>query len=220
MQRGRFITFEGGEGTGKSTQARILTERLAAGGTPTLLTREPGGSEGAEALRGLLLQGEASRWSPLSETLLMYAARADHLEKTIRPALEAGTWVVSDRFADSTRAYQGAGGGVPPEFIGELESAVVAHTRPDLTVTFDVPVEVGLARAYGRGAYGQGAYGGGETDRFESKDLQFHTRLAAAFLDIARHDPDRCVIIDASGSPEAVAEAVWAAVRERLAVAV
>ena len=150
MSRGRFITFEGGEGAGKSTQARRLVERLNALGLNVVLTREPGGSEGAEALRGLLLTGETDRWTPTAETLLMYAGRSDHLTRLIRPALEAGTWVVCDRFSDSTRAYQGAGGGVNPAFIEAIEAEVVGDDRPDLTLVFDMPVELGLERAFGR----------------------------------------------------------------------
>ena len=150
---GRFITLEGGEGTGKSTQASRLAERLSAGGLEVVLTREPGGSEGAEALRGLLLQGAADRWSPVSETLLMYAARRDHLEKLIRPALARGAWVICDRFFDSTRAYQGAGGGAPEALIAALETEVVGSSRPDLTLVLDLPVQTGLARAGARTAF-------------------------------------------------------------------
>jgi dTMP kinase len=207
VSQGLFITFEGGEGGGKSTQARILVERLRDLGQEVLQTREPGGSPGAEALRGLLLEGEADRWSPLSETLLMYAARRDHLERTITPALRAGRVVVCDRFYDSTRAYQGAAGGVAPEVIAQLEDAVVGDNRPDLTLVFDLPVEEGLARAAGRGV---------AEARFESKGRVFHERLRQAFLEIARSEPDRCVVIDASQPLEAVAEAVWSAVSRRL----
>ncbi len=207
MSRGRFITFEGGEGAGKSTQARILAERLRGLGREVVLTREPGGSEGAESLRPILLEGDGDRWSPTAETLLMYAGRADHLEKRIRPALAAGAWVVCDRFFDSTRAYQGAGGGVAPDFIAQLEQAVVGDDRPDLTLVFDLPVETGLARAHSRA--------GGEL-RFEAKGLAFHERLRAGFLAIAAAEPERCVVIDATPAPEAVTEAIWAAVSARL----
>ena len=209
MQRGRFITLEGGEGAGKSTQARRLVERLSGLGHQVVLTREPGGSPGAEALRALLVEGEADRWSPLSETLLMYAARADHLERTIRPALARGAWVICDRFLDSTRAYQGAGGGVTVDLIAALERSVVGADAPDLTLVFDLPVEAGLARAAGRA--------GGEA-RFEGKGAEFHQRLRAAFLDIARREPDRCVVVDAAPGPDAVAEAVWKAVAGQFAV--
>ena len=146
-----FITFEGGEGAGKSTQVRRLAARLAVSGREVVVTREPGGSPGAEALRQLLVRGEADRWSPLSELLILYAAREDHLERTIRPALDRGAVVVSDRFADSSRAYQGAGGGVDAAFIAALEARTLGATRPDLTLVFDMPVEEGLARAASRG---------------------------------------------------------------------
>ncbi len=153
MSRGIFITLEGGEGTGKSTQTRRLVDRLRAEGRSVVQTREPGGSAGAEAIRKLVVAGEAERWSPRTEILLMYAARSDHLERTIRPALAAGDWVVCDRFADSSRAYQGAGGGVPPAFIEQLDAGIVADDQPDLTLVFDLPVEVGLERAFGRGLF-------------------------------------------------------------------
>ena len=206
-ERGRFITLEGGEGAGKSTQARRLAERLRALGHEVVLTREPGGSPGAEALRALLVEGDADRWSPTSETLMMYAARADHLERTIRPALARGDWVICDRFLDSTRAYQGAG--TPPGLIADLERAVVGAELPDLTLVFDLPVETGLARA--------GARAGGEA-RFEAKGEAFHQALRAAFLDIARREPKRCVVGDAEPAPDAVAQAVWAAVAAQFAV--
>lgn len=208
MARGKFITFEGGEGTGKSTQSAVLVDRLTAAGRPAVRTREPGGSAGADELRKLLVEGGADRWSPLSETLMMNAARRDHLERTILPALEAGTWVVCDRFADSTRAYQGAGGGVAADFIAAVERAVVEDNRPDLTLVFDLDPQVGLERAFGRDMF---------EVRFETKGLAFHERLREAYLAIARAEPDRCVLIDASGDREAVAEAVWCAVEARLA---
>jgi dTMP kinase len=206
VRRGRFITFEGGEGTGKSTQARILAERLAPIVGEVVQTREPGGSPGAEQLRALLLQGEAERWSPVSETLLMYAARADHLERLIRPALERGAWVVCDRFLDSTRAYQGAGGGVSVRLLETLERHVVGETRPELTLILDLPVEQGLGRAFGRNMF----------DRFEAMDRAFHDELRQGFLDIARAHPDRCAVVDASGDVEAVAARIWTAASERL----
>jgi dTMP kinase len=204
---GRFITFEGGEGVGKTTQLRYLADRLHPHAPEMVVTREPGGSAGAEALRALLVRGDADRWSPLSETLILYAAREDHLERTIRPALARGAWVLCDRFADSTRAYQGAAGGADARFIAGLEAAIVGNTRPVLTVMLDLPAEVGLARAQGRG--------GGET-RFEEKGLAFHQRLRQAFLDIAADDPQRCVVVDAGASPEVVAEQVWSATSQRL----
>ena len=207
VARGRFITFEGGEGTGKSTQAAALAERLRAAGREVVQTREPGGSPGAEALRGLLVSGEGDRWSPLAETLLMYAARADHLDRVIRPALARGAWVVCDRFADSTRAYQGAGGGAPEDLIETLDARVVGADQPDLTLVFDLPVEAGLARAADRG---------GAEARFEGKGPAFHQRLRDAFRAIATAHPERCVMVDAAGDREAVAERVWTAVQDRL----
>jgi len=205
---GRFITLEGGEGAGKSTQARRLGERLAARGLKAVVTREPGGSPGAEAIRGLLVTGEADRWSPMTETLLAYAARRDHIERTIAPALAAGDWVVSDRFADSTRAYQGVGGGASGSLIQALERYVLGETRPDLTLILDLPVEAGLARVASREH--------AET-RFEAKGEAFHQRLREGFLAIARVERDRCVVIDAAQPVEAVAAAIWAAVEQRLA---
>jgi dTMP kinase len=209
VTRGHFITFEGGEGAGKSTQVQILAERLRAQGLEVVATREPGGSPGAEAIRALLVTGDPDRWSPVSETLLLYAARVDHIQRTIRPALERGAWVICDRFADSTRAYQGAGGGVSPDFVGALEAAVIGDVRPDLTLVLDLPMEQGLARASARG--------GGEA-RFEAKGLAFHRRLRDAFLEIAADEPARCAVIDALASPDRVAEAIWAVVEARLPV--
>jgi dTMP kinase len=207
VTRGRFITFEGGEGAGKSTQVRTLAERLAKASIEAIATREPGGSPGAEAIRSLLVTGETDRWSPTSETLLLYAARRDHIERTIRPALERGQWVICDRFADSTRAYQGAAGGASEDLIAALEAAVLMDTRPDLTLMFDLPPDVGLARAAGRG---------GAEARFEAKGLDFHARLRARFLAIAQAEPERCVVIDAQPGPEQVSQAIWTAVSGRL----
>jgi dTMP kinase len=208
VNAGRFITLEGGEGAGKSTQARRLADRLAARGHAALVTREPGGSEGAEKIRELLVTGAADRWSPMTETLLVYAARRDHIERTIAPALAAGDWVVSDRFADSTRAYQGAGGGVSGSLIQALERYVLGETRPDLTLILDLPVETGLARIAARTH--------AET-RFEAKGEAFHQRLREGFLAIARVEPDRCAVIDATQDLDAVETAIWAAVEARLA---
>jgi dTMP kinase len=203
---GHFISLEGGEGTGKSTQARRLAEALRARGIDTVLTREPGGSPGAEQIRKLVVEGEGGRWSPITETLLVYAARADHVTRTIGPALARGQWVVTDRFNDSTFAYQGAGRGVPRETIRRIDAAVLDDFRPDLTLILDLPVETGLARA--------GARGGTET-RFESLGTDFHERMRAAFLDIARRQPERCRLIDATREEDAVATAIWQAVRDR-----
>ena len=209
VTRGRFITFEGGEGTGKSTQVRLLAERLAGLAPEVVVTREPGGSTGAEAIRALLVTGAVDRWSPLAETLLMYAARRDHIERVISPALERGAWVLCDRFADSTRAYQGAGGGVDPALIAALEQHVLGDVKPDLTLILDLQVDAGLARAVDRP--------GAET-RFEAKGRDFHERLRQAFLEIARAEPERCAVIHASGSREGVAAAVLSTVLDRLGV--
>ncbi|MDZ4375704.1 MAG: dTMP kinase [Phenylobacterium sp.] len=209
MARGRFITFEGGEGAGKTTQLRRLVARLEAVGREVVATREPGGSPGAESIRDLVLQGSADRWSPVTETLLMYAARRDHIERVIRPALARGAWVVCDRFADSTRAYQGAAGGTDPGLIAALETFIVEDTRPDLTLMFDLPAEVGLERAHARA---------GAEMRFESKGLAFHQRLRDAFQAIAAAEPGRCAVVDAGGSMDEVEAAVWGAVQARLAI--
>jgi len=209
VTRGRFITFEGGEGAGKSTQVQRLARRLSADGREVVTTREPGGSPGAEVIRDIVLKGSADRWSPVTETLLMYAARRDHIERIIRPALERGAWVVCDRFADSTRAYQGAAGGTDPRLITALETHIVEEVRPDLTLVFDLPAEVGLERAHARA---------GAEMRFESKGMAFHQRLRDAFRAIATAEPDRCALIDATAPMDAVEAAVWSAVAERLAV--
>ena len=202
MTRARFITFEGGEGAGKSTQLKRLVAHLASAGREVVATREPGGSPGAESIRELVLNGAADRWSPVTETLLMYAARRDHVERVIRPALARGAWVVCDRFADSTRAYQGAAGGTDPGLIAAMETFILEDTRPDLTLIFDLPVEAGLARATARA---------GAELRFESKGLAFHERLRAGFLAIAQAEPKRCAVIDASTSPSRAraANASW-----------
>jgi dTMP kinase len=203
---GTFISFEGGEGAGKSTQIRRLADRLRADGADVVLTREPGGSDGAEAIRDLLVNGAADRWSPITETLLMYASRRDHVERVIRPALDRGAVVLCDRFADSTRAYQGAGGDAPATLIAALEDHVLGGTIPHLTLVFDLPAEVGLARATARG---------GEA-RFESKGLAFHERLRAGYLEIARREPERCAVIDADADLDAVTAMVWDVVSARL----
>jgi dTMP kinase len=207
VTRGRFITFEGGEGAGKSTQVQRLSARLRADGHEVVTTREPGGSPGAESIRDLVLRGAADRWSPVTETLLMYAARRDHIERVIQPALEGGAWVVCDRFADSTRAYQGAAGGTDPALISALETHIVGEVRPDLTLVFDLPAEVGLARAHARA---------GAEMRFESKGMAFHERLREAFQAIAAAEPARCALIDATASMDAVEVAVWALIAGRL----
>jgi dTMP kinase len=205
VTRGRFITFEGGEGAGKSTQLRRLVKRLAGRGE-VVTTREPGGSPGAEAIRALLVTGAIERWSPISETLLMYAARRDHIERVIAPALTRGAWVLCDRFYDSTRAYQGAAGGAPASLVRALEADVVGELVPDLTLILDLPVAAGLARAAARGD---------SEGRFEAKGAAFHKRLRQAFLDIAAAEPDRCKVIAADADIETVAISIGAALDAR-----
>jgi dTMP kinase len=209
VTRGRFITFEGGEGAGKSTQVQRLARRLSADGREVVSTREPGGSPGAESIRRIVLTGDADRWSPVAETLLMYAARRDHIERLVKPALDRGAWVICDRFSDSTRAYQGAAGGVDAGLLTALESHVVGEVRPDLTLVFDLPPELGLARAHARA---------GAEMRFESKGLAFHQRLRDAFRAIAEAEPERCALIDANVSMDAVEACVWRTVSARLTV--
>lgn len=211
---GRFITFEGGEGAGKSTQAARLLKRLQAAGIAALATREPGGSPQAEKIRDVLLSGAARPLGPMAEAILFSAARADHLARTIRPALAQAVWVVCDRFADSTRVYQGALGAVAPEIIRALERIVVGPTRPDLTLSLDLPPELGLARASARRAAN-----GEAVDRFEAEALDFHRSLREAYRRIAQAEPERCVLVDAAGEPESVAEVIWTIVIDRLPVA-
>ncbi len=207
MAKGRFITFEGGEGAGKSTQVRLLAAALRAAGRELVETREPGGSPGAEEIRELLVHGPVARWDTVSEALLHFAARREHLVNTVWPALEAGTWVVSDRFADSTMAYQGYGHELGRGPVETLHSLVVGDFRPDLTVILDLPAEQGLDRAGLRGSSG---------DRYERMDRQFHERLRKGFLEIARLEPERCVVVDAAGTSETVHAAVMAILSERL----
>lgn len=209
MARGRFITLEGGEGAGKSTQIAHLKSALEAKGIDVLTTREPGGSEGGEEIRHLLVNGDTHKWEPLTEALLNYAARHEHLEKVILPTLNAGTWVLCDRFADSTMAYQGYGHGMNREVIRRLHRLVVGDVRPDLTLILDMPVEDGLKRA--------GARGDGE-DRYERMGAAFHERLREGFLDIAKKEPTRCAVIDATGDIGAVAMAIAGEVADRLGV--
>jgi dTMP kinase len=202
--------MEGGEGGGKSTQARALVARLEAAGVAAIATREPGGSPMAEALREKLLGGLFEPLGPRAEALLFAAARIDHLDEKIKPALAAGTWVVSDRFHDSTRVYQGALGELDPRFLDELERITLAGTRPDLTLILDLPAEVGIARANARRGAAAAA------DRFERQTLAFHEGLREAFLKIAAAEPERCLIVDASQAPEEVEQAIWDAVTHRL----
>lgn len=208
--RGAFITIEGGEGGGKSTQARALVARLAAAGVEAVATREPGGSPVAEALREKLLGGAFEALGARAEALLFAAARIDHLDERIRPALEQGRWVVSDRFHDSTRAYQGALGDLAPAFLDALERVTLAGLAPDLTLILDLPAEVGLARADARRGVG------GAADRFERQSLDFHEGLRNAFLAIAAAEPARCVIVDAAQAQGDVEQAIWDAVTHRL----
>jgi dTMP kinase len=202
----RFITLEGGEGTGKSTQARRLSAALQARGIASIVTREPGGSPGAEEIRKLLVEGEPGRWEVLTETLLVFAARTDHIARTIKPALAAGQWVICDRFMDSTYAYQGVARGLDRETIRRLESASVGDFRPNLTLVLDLPVALGLERA--------GARSGAET-RFEKFDATFHEKLRTAFRDTANRHAERCVLIDATGSEDEVAASIWNTVAKR-----
>jgi len=212
MPRGRFITLEGGEGTGKSTQAKALAAKLEAAGHVVVMTREPGGSRAAERVREALLglTPEEGAWTADTECLLHYAARAQHAADVIRPALDAGCWVVSDRFADSTRAYQGYAGGLPLPRIEELHRWTLGAFEPDLTLILDLPVAAGLARAAKRGA---------APDVYERRPKTFHEAVRAGFLAIAEAAPERCAVIDADGELMAVADAIWAAVTARLGAA-
>ncbi len=206
--RGRFITFEGGEGAGKSTQLVRLAQSLRDAGIDVVTTREPGGSPGAEAIRGLLVSGATGRWDPRTETLLHVAARREHLVRTVWPAIESGRWVISDRFADSTAMYQGLGQGVPPQIIKQLHNLIAQSFQPDLTLILDLPVEDGLTRARARGG----------DDRYERMGLDFHRRLRAGFLDLTEREPERCRLIDAASEVDTVAERVWTVVRKTLLV--
>lgn len=202
MTPGKFISFEGGEGAGKSTQAVLLRDRLSSIGINTTLTREPGGSPFAEDIRALLLDARHKERTALSDALLFYAARHDHLANTITPALARGNWVITDRFSDSTRAYQGAAGGVTTDILETLEKWVVGDKTPDLTLILDMPPELGLSRADERRA-------GNVVDRFENLDLEFHQRLRQGFLDIAKAEPERCFVINAGRNVDAIARDIW-----------
>jgi len=207
--RGRFITFEGGEGSGKSTQAALLANRLRLLFIGVELTREPGGSPGAEIIRHILLSGTAKPLGPDAEAMLFAAARDDHLRQTILPALEQGKWVICDRFADSTRVYQGVLGNVDARLIKALERVTVGDAMPDLTFVLDIPAEEGMARAHER-------RGENEIDRFESESLEFHKKLRDACLDLAKNNSARCVVIDARLPQDEVAKRVWREVSKRL----
>jgi dTMP kinase len=207
--RGRFITLEGGEGAGKSTQAERLAARLRELAVGVVVTREPGGSVGADIMRHVLLSGAAKPLGPVAETILFAAARDDHVRQTIAPALADGRWVVCDRFIDSTRVYQGVLGRVDSKLIRGLERLIVSDTMPDLTLILDLPAEIGLARAAQRRA-------GAQADRFETETVQFHTNLRQAYRRIAAAEPQRCVLIDANRPVDKVADDIWAAVNSRL----
>lgn len=207
--RGKFITFEGGEGSGKSTQIKKLAERLGTSKRRVIVTREPGGSPGAEIMRHLVLSGMGKLLGPEAETLLFAAARDDHVRTVIQPALNQGTWVLCDRFSDSTRAYQGRLGQVAPGVLNAMQRVTIGDLKPDLTIILDIPVEVGLQRAAAR-------RGSGVPDRFEAEDLQFHQDLRDAYRQIAAEDPQRCVLIDANADADTVAARVWTALREHV----
>jgi dTMP kinase len=207
--RGKFITFEGGEGTGKSTQAAMLALRLEALGHSVQLTREPGGSPGAEIIRHVLLSGAAKPLGADVEAMLFAAARDDHVQCTILPALESGKWVICDRFVDSTRVYQGILGKVDHRLIRGLERVAIGDAMPDLTLMLDIPVEVGMARAKKR-------RGSATPDRFEAENVEFHKNLRAAYLAIAAEEPERCVVVDAAASRESVARQIWNLVGAKL----
>jgi dTMP kinase len=208
-ETGKFITFEGGEGSGKSTQAGILANRLTRAGRKVFATREPGGSPAAEEIREALLSGRVWQFGPFAEALMFAVARADHVENAIGHALLEGKWVVCDRFLDSTRAYQGTTAGVPRGLINALERLTVGGLLPDITFILDIPPEEGLARAVERRS-------GAAPDRFESQEVMLHERVRRAFLDIAEEEPERCVVIDASQPEAMVAEDVWEVVLQRL----
>lgn len=207
--RGRFITFEGGEGAGKSTQIKTLADRLKAARMRIVVTREPGGSPGAEIMRHLVLSGMGKLLGPEAETLLFAAARDDHVRTVILPALNQGAWVLCDRFADSTRAYQGSLGRVPAGLINAMQRVTIGDLKPDLTIILDLPVEIGLQRAAAR-------RGSATPDRFEGENLKFHESLREAYRKIAAEEPGRCVLIDANSDPDTVAARIWTALRERL----
>ena len=209
MLRGRFVTFEGGEGSGKSTQIKMLAERLNSARLPTLVTREPGGSAGAEVIRHLVLSGMGKLLGPETESLLFAAARDDHVNQVIKPALDRGTWVLCDRFTDSTRVYQGKLGKVDPKLLRAMERVTIGDLKPDLTLILDVPVAVGLQRAIKR-------RGGAVADRFEEEGLGFHETLREAYRQIAADDPARCALIDANADAETVGARIWIALRDHL----
>lgn len=210
MTRGRFITIEGGEGVGKSTQIVALRDLLAARGIEVVFTREPGGTRRAERIRELLLESSDEAMPGVCELLLMFAARSTHLENVIRPALERGAWVVCDRFTDATYAYQGGGRGLPREHIATLEKLVQRDLQPDLTLLLDAPLDISSARASARNA------AAGSSDRFEREQREFFERVRATYLDRARAEPNRFVLIDAAATVDAVTQSVRHAIETRL----
>ncbi|MDO6964098.1 dTMP kinase [Rhizobium alvei] len=214
-RQGLFVTFEGGEGTGKSTQIRMLAERLRKTGVDVLVTREPGGSSGAEAVRHVILSGAAEEYGTRMEALLFAAARNDHVEEVIRPALKSGAVVLCDRFMDSSRVYQGITGNLEPEFVRNLERIAINGVVPDCTIILDIPAAEGLARARSRMA---GSASPSEPDRFEKEKIDTHEKRREAYLDIAAEDPLRCRVIDASGTPETIAERVFEVVEPLLPI--
>ena len=206
--KGKFITLEGGEGTGKSTQVERMVENLKARGIPVIASREPGGSPGAELIRDLLVKGDVARWDAVTETLLMNAARRDHLKTLIIPALQAGTWVVCDRFADSTVAYQGYGNGVPIQYLNTIFDMVGGGLQPDLTFVFDLDPRIGIERAHSRG---------GKEDRYERMPLEFHDRVREGFRRVAQTDLQRYILIDAALDRDTITQQIDQYIRQRLA---
>lgn len=213
MTKGHFITFEGGDGCGKSTQLNMLAQRLTLAGKDPLVTREPGGTQRAETIRALLLDGKVRELGHFAETLLFFLAREDHLEKLIAPKLDQGGWVICDRFIDSTRAYQGAGGGIDPSLINALEHVVVEPYRPDLTVILDVTPEEGMLRAKLR----MEEAGEEVPDRFEAEEVAFHHRLRDSFLEIARNEPERCVVVNGMQPIGDIHHEIWEHISARVA---
>ena len=216
--QGKFISLEGGEGAGKTTQIKMLADTLKAAGFDPVITREPGGAPGAEMIRSLLVEGDIDRWQPMTEALLHFAARLEHVRETIAPALEEGQWVVSDRFSDSTIAYQGYGHDLGQETMARLHELVLGGFQTDLTLILDIPVEAGLARAGKREA---GKIEAGESageDRYERMDLDFHRRVRDGFLDIARRNSERCLIVDADQAPDQVHTLIREIVQNRFGV--
>ena len=209
MRSSKFITFEGGEGSGKSTQIRLLVDYLSERGLDCVATREPGGARSAEAIRKILVTGDNVQWEPVSEALLHSAARHSHLTTTVWPALQRGTWVISDRFSDSTMAYQGIAMGLGKDPINWLYEFTVGNFFPDLTLILDLPVELGLARAKQRGS---------DENRYEEMNIQFHERVRMAFLEIAKSNPSRCIVIDADSTVDEVRQKIISTITERFDV--